>query len=500
VGHLTAITLPFEEWAPDNAPLTGGAVLVEGVLPATDGYAPLPLPVVQGPAGAPGNPSLLFAATTPDGLAVPLAFGRSAIARATSSSWVDVGRAGGYSAATPWDAVRWADLVLAVDGADPLQSYVIGAGAFADVPDAVANGGTTGAFVDTVFEFIVTADERQDGGATRFPSRVRWSGYQRPLLWTPSPATQSGWVDRPRIGRITGLTGGTFGLVLGEDGLDRMDYVGLPSVWQFSTLETDIGCSVPGSVVKAGDVTYWYSRRGWRASSGGPSQPIGHGKVDTWTRDQLDPDATDRMSAVALPREQCVLWSFVSHASPDGGPDQWLVYHWAEKRWTRAAVATEVLGRAATPDVFTDDDVIPGLQPITDDPLNDQLTDSFGGASVVQPAALVGGSLAVIQVTPGVVARLITKEQALIPGRRAKVTRLQPLVDGVAGGLSGYVETRDDQAMSTTRRLGPYVREVDGSLAANAAGRFHRFELQLVTPFQKAMGVVVSEVVDTGRR
>ena len=54
MGHLTAITLQFEEWAPDNAPLTGGAVLVEGVLPATDGYAPLPLPVVQGPSGAPG--------------------------------------------------------------------------------------------------------------------------------------------------------------------------------------------------------------------------------------------------------------------------------------------------------------------------------------------------------------------------------------------------------------------------------------------------------------
>ena len=80
------------------------------------------------------------------------------------------------------------------------------------------------------------------------------------------------------------------------------------------------------------------------------------------------------------------------------------------------------------------------------------------------------------------------------------MTRLQPLVDGVAGGLSGWVETRDDQAASTTQRLGPYVREVDGSLASNAAGRFHRFELQLTTPFQKAMGVMVSELTDVGRR
>jgi hypothetical protein len=83
---------------------------------------------------------------------------------------------------------------------------------------------------------------------------------------------------------------------------------------------------------------------------------------------------------------------------------------------------------------------------MTDDEANGQVTDAFGGGGTVQPAALVGGSLAVIQGVDGQVCRLVTGEKALIPGRRAKVTRLQPLVDGVSGGLSGFAETRDDQA------------------------------------------------------
>jgi hypothetical protein len=41
---------------------------------------------------------------------------------------------------------------------------------------------------------------------------------------------------------------------------------------------------------------------------------------------------------------------------------------------------------------------------------------------------------------------------------------------------------------------------VDGSLACNVAGRFHRYELQLVTPFTKAMGLMLSEITDVGRR
>jgi hypothetical protein len=392
--------------------------------------------------------------------------------------------------------VRWGDIVIAANGQDPLQSTPIAAPAFADMPGVDFSA----AYLDIVGEFVVAADMREDNGATRYPSRVRWSGFQRPLGWDVSPATQSAWVDRPRIGRIMGLTGGQFGLVLGEDGLDRFDYVGLPTVWQFATLETDIGCDIPRSVVQVGATTYWHSRRGWRASDGGPSVPIGHGKVDGWTRDQVDLEKADLMSAVPLLAEQCIVWSFVSHASADGLPDQWLCYHWAEKRWIRAQVSTTTLGRAATPDVFTDDDVIPGMSAMTDDDANGQVTDAFGGGGAVQPAALVGGSLAVIQGVDGRVCRLVTGEKALIPGRRAKVTRLQPLVDGVSGGLSGFVEVRDDQATPTTQRYGPFVREVDGSLACNVAGRFHRYELQLTTPFLKAMGLMLSEITDVGRR
>src|SRR3954452_20724331 len=283
MGQLTTTTLDFGEWMPDSVPLTVGGTLLQGALPPPDGSAPWPLPVVQGPAGLP-DASLLMAATTPDGFCVPMAFARAGIYRAGATSWVPLGRAAGYAASVPWAAVRWGDIVIAADGQEVLQSTPIAAPLFADVPGVDFSA----AYLDIIGEFVVAADIREDAGATRYPSRVRWSGFQRPLSWDVSPSTQSAWVDRPRIGRIMGLTGGQFGLVLGEDGLDRFDYVGLPTVWQFATLETDIGCDIPRSVVQVGATTYWHSRRGWRASSGGPSEPIGHGKVDEWTRSQID--------------------------------------------------------------------------------------------------------------------------------------------------------------------------------------------------------------------
>ena len=53
---------------------------------------------------------------------------------------------------------------------------------------------------------------------------------------------------------------------------------GPPAVFQFRNLETDIGCELCRSIVQAGNRTAWWSRRGWRMSTGGPSQPIGLGR------------------------------------------------------------------------------------------------------------------------------------------------------------------------------------------------------------------------------
>jgi hypothetical protein len=498
MGVQTSKPVPFDEWRPDVAPLVTGMVAALNVLPVPDGYAPMPMPAAQGPAGLAGAAQLLYAAVTPDGVAVPLVFAPSAIYRATATAWLDISRPGGYGSGEPWNAVRWADLMVAVNGVDPLQYYQIGTTGFADIADAP--GGLTAVYLAIVGDFIVAADMRDSGGANRYPSRVQWSGWQHPLNWSVNRALQAAYVDRPNIGRIRGLTGGEYGLIHGENGLDRMDYTGPPNIWQFSNLEVDIGCEVPRSVVQAGNMVFWYSKRGWRMSTGGPSTAIGHGKVDEWTRNNIDPDKIHLMSAVPLYHEQAILWAFVSRDSPTGFPDRVLAYSWSENKWTPGQMAVQILGRATSPDIFTDDDNPPGLPLLTDD--SDLMTDSFAGDSSVYPAAVLdGGQLALIQQQPGTVCQLTTAEQAIIPGRSARVTRLQPLVDGVPEALWGYVETRDDQRFSSTTRGGPYEPEdSDGSLSVNDTGKFHRFTLDLRTPFNKALGIQIIEVTDTGRR
>jgi hypothetical protein len=495
---LSANPILFDEWRPDLAPLASGIETALNVLPAPDGYVAMPMPVPRGPGTAPGGvPQALYPAVSPDGVVVPLLFTDNDIWRVQSTTWAHVGRTPNYTGLVPWSVTTWGDIVLAVNGKDSLQFYQIGGSGFGDILETGLDY-LTAAYVAVVGNFVVLADVREAQAETRYPDRVRWSGFQRPLSYVVSQATQAAYMDRPNIGTIKGLVGGEFGLILGERGMDRMDYIGPPSIWQFSNLETDIGTLAPRSVVKAGNMVFWLSPRGWRMSQGGPSSPIGHGKVDEWTLERLDPDKLDLMSVTPLYHEQAILWAFVSRDSPDGSPDEVLAYSWIEQRWTRGKMSVTILGRAASPDIFTDDDAPPGLALLTDD--DDLLTDSFGDSSVY-PAALAANGLQLIQATDGVVCELTTTEQQLLPGRRTKITRIFPIVHGAGNGLWAYVDTRDDQRIVATTRGGPYEPEdTDGSVACNDAGRFHRFTINVRTPFDKAIGVQVAEQQDTGRR
>lgn len=487
--------LPFDEWRPDTAPLSPGMEVALNVLPAVDGYVPMPMPVFRGPGGLPGICSFLTLAVAGDGVTVPLAFTTDGIYRPTGTAWTDVSRTpDDYEAGLGWWAAQYGDAVFAVNGIDTIGILPLGASNFRDVTDAPDGLGAH--YLAVVSDFLVLGDLYAQDGNFQARHRVHWSGRGRPEQLTPNIVIQSGFSDRPAIGRVRGLTGGEFGLILGEEGLDRMDYVGPPSIWQFRTLETDIGCEIPRSVVQAGDRTAWWSRRGWRMSAGGPSQPIGLGKVDDWTRSRIDFERSDLMTATALLRQGVFMWAFLSRDNIDGRPDEALAYSWDHNRWTRGKLSVDCLGRQAVPSVFTDDPGLSALYGASTD-ASTLLTDSAAGSRPFT-AAVRDGSLYTMQPQAGVAVQLTSTESNLIAGSRAKVMRARPLVNGAGDDTWLYVETREDQRSERVRRKGPLQPENDGSFALHSVGRYHRFRWHGRVPFGRAQGIEVPDWAITG--
>jgi hypothetical protein len=491
---IKPVTFGFAEWRPDLANINAGLETALNVIPVGDGYIPMPQPVPRGPNGLPGIPELMLAALTADGINDPLVFTRGRIYRATAGQFVDISRSGGYTqlSAAPWSFQEWGSRVYAVNGIEPLQRCDIGSGAFDDVAGLPDN--LTAAYIGRVHDFLVLGDIRSSEG--NFPTRFRWSQIGRPENFTPSLANQSSFVDRPNIGNFRGLVSGDYGLILGSKGMDRVDYIGPPLVFQFTTVETDVGCEIPRSLAQVGTTAIWYSARGWRMSTGGPSQSIGLDKIDNWFSDRIDRDHIDRMTGTVLLREQCVLYHYVSNASPDGEPDEVLCFNISKGEWTRGNFRASIIGRSVSPDIFTDSP--PPDWPIYTDDI-DIITDAFSDSDTF-PAAIVDGSLNILQAVDGAIAEFTLEEKALIPARKARATRVMPLIDGAPNGFWLYVLTRDTQGNSAYRQTGPYVPEDDGTIAIDDAGRFHMFNLHVRTPFNRAMGLLVTEIVDTGMR
>jgi hypothetical protein len=481
----------FPRWRPDQAPLNQGegATVAENVLPAADGYGPAPAVNVIGSAVLPDVPSLLYAGRASDGTMTPLCFARAATYRHTIGAWQPVDGSTSLSG-DRWEVARWGDALYAVNGVDPIQKIdLLAGGTFtrvADTPD-----GLTADHIAVVGEFLFLANVSTNARNARFPYRFRWSGIQRPERWSFSDpratiqADQQDWTD---IGELRGLVGGEYGLGLGEDGLVRIDYIGPPDLFKFATIETGFGLAWRNTLLKIGERAVWWSKRGWRISAGGPSEPIGLGKVDRWFADRVKPGSEGRISALLLPDTTVAGWSYVSRFTPDGDPDEVLWYDWLLNEWTMSSARVQVVGYAETATPTTDDAELPfgpGVGPSTPTDEVPLLTDGWLGG-VAFPAAIVDGRLA--KLGGQAPARVENPEICFSDvGRSSRLRSLVPLVHG-AGGVAVDVRVRDQLAAENYRQHLDRRPETNGRVQVNAVGRYHTVALRVEPPFKKIIG------------
>lgn len=476
--------LPFGEFLPDLSPLTPGAITARNVIPAPDGYSPMPQPVVLPPNAWQTDAMALQDFVLPDGATQTLAFNPSSIARLAGVNWITVGS--GYAART-WRTARWGDAIYAVNGFDPIQKATLGGG-LAFAPVAGLTNALSAYDIAVVGEFLVLCHVVEDAGNTDFPYRYKWSGLDRPDSWDPSEVTQSDYQDVTDIGPAKRILGGEFGLLLGADGSARMDFIGAPEVWSFRTVDADVGCDWPGSAVKLGGRFIWHSRRGWRGSTGGPSESIGYGKVDDYTVRRVKAGTEDKISVVALPNRNVLVWSYISVDGPGDYPDEYLAYSLDTGRWSNGALSCQCLGEAVNVEPSLDD-----MDPIVLDAVS-YVMDSRGSEPLKFAACLTtDGRLAQLVDGQPCNAVLTTAEAQLVPGMRARMRRMRPLVHSLSGPCqpTAIVYTRETQDASPVPSV-IMQPEVTGSFSVNRRGRYHRVEVRLAGPFDRAVGVDVT--------
>ena len=311
---MKRVALKFAPWAPDQPALAEGHLTeAVGVIPAENGFRPLPSALALGealPERVTGAASWGYNPEAPGGPVLALAGTESGIFRRQGKAWARVlETAGGRG----WDFALYGDQVIAVNGVDP----PLVAARAADLDFQPLEGAPAARRAAVVGNFVVL------GRLAENPAAVRWSGLDDPQAW-PAPGSseaqdkQSDFQVFPDVGPVqaiaTGMSGYD-GLVFCAEGIFRMQYVGPPLIFQFSPVDKGRGALAAGGVVQAENLVFFLAEDGFFATDGGTVQAIGAEIINAWFRRTADLMRRHETLGVYDPVAGIVVWAFASSSA-----------------------------------------------------------------------------------------------------------------------------------------------------------------------------------------
>lgn len=308
----TAVT--FGEYKPDHAAhLTDGLVKADGVYAAANGYKPIGQ-FSQMAVALSGTFKGGAAFVNSAGTARFIAGNATNLYRLNAGAWTSV--IGSLTVNDRWRFTQFGNDVICCNGGAPI--------AFAMTAGTAANLGGSPPTADlcaTVRDFVVLG--RVDGDN----DVVAWSGQGDAEEWSPG-TNQAGVQPLYDGGKIMGLVGGEYCLIVQRYAVKRMSYTGdATSPWQFDAISSNYGCMAEGSVIQAGRMAAWYSDRGFVICDGTDVRPIGSERVDATFRAYSDQEIRAMWSAVD-PVRTLFIWYVTGKL--------WL-YNWTLDRWTVAS-------------------------------------------------------------------------------------------------------------------------------------------------------------------
>jgi len=321
----------------------------------------------------------------------------------TDLSLDDVSTAGGYSGDGRWQFVQFGQNMLASNGTQRIQYWTLGSstgfyqsstfvsGTYSRSGTAVtatitAHGltasetyevditsgdGTDGEYVITVTDANTITYTDTNSGTTSgdirvivsaapiakhltvirdfvvgayieagtYPNRVQWSDVNDPRYWDSDGASLADFQDIEDGGDITGITGGEFGIILMENAIVRMSFVGSPNIFQFDTIARGVGCIEAGSVTQYAGTTYFLGADGFYACDGQQIIRIGAEKVNRYFFSNANIGDIDSISASIDPERNVVMWDY----SNTSGGRSFIIYNYQTQKWSEAETDVDYL-------------------------------------------------------------------------------------------------------------------------------------------------------------
>lgn len=458
------LMLQLAPWAPDIAPTdTNAARIAENVLPTASGYGPMPSLQQYATAALPARAiGFMIGRTTTGGWSI-YAGTTTKLYRFVSAAWDDATRTtgGDYSVATGelWSFAQFGDYVYACAPGTALHRIAVTAGTdFAAVSGSPPNART----VAIVGDFMVLATLGSD------PKAIQWSDINDPTNWSTGLSDSQVFPDG---GDVTCVVGGETGYVMQEYAIRRMRFLpGSDYVFTFERVVDGTGCVAPHGATTVGGVVYFIAEDGFYSFSGQGLNPIGANRVNEWFQANSDVARIDQVQCVADPVAPRVYWAAYQTGS-SSYYDLLVVYDWQLDKFSYGNVDADVWAPFASPGTTLDD---LGSSSIDSLPYSLDSRALLGGRPALG-AISTSHTLTTWEGAP-LAAIIETQEGHPIPGQRAFVQAIYPLVD--ASGVTIRVGSRERVQDAVTYGASTALEE-DGWCKPRASARLHRVEVTI---------------------
>jgi len=479
----------FGEWLPDQPGVAGALVDAKNVIPQQVGYGPLSTPSEWSNAAAETLNSVVAAAAPSEAVTVFAGGDTKLFKLETNLSLSDISKSGGYTTPSDqkWRFTQFGNRVIAANGGDRLQGYLMGSSTlFADLGAAAPKS----RYVTTVRDFVVAGF---NNGATVYPNRVEWCALGDETDWTPSAATQPDYQDIPDGGHVKGITGGEFGIVFMDRAVVRMSYVGSPLVFQFDTISRGLGCMEPNSIIQYAGSSFFLSDDGFYVCNGQTVQSISVEKVDRWFFNTVDISQLSTMSAAVDPLKNLVIWCFKTVDQTTA----LLIYNFNLSKWSYAEVNVDTI--ASSTAITTTSSSGLTLEQLDAYGSIDTLPASLDSFGYTVTSNLLTGTLGTKIVAfsgSALTANIVTPDLSL-NDMPSVMTLIRPVIDG--GSCSVQVNSRRRLNQQTDFTGSTYSSNTDNRIGLRSAGTYHRVKAIPTGVWSSAVGLDVT-IIPQGMR
>lgn len=479
-------TLSLAEFLPDQAPITGaGSPNIVNARPIQGGYRPFNALATQTDALT-ARCQGFIAAIDDAGSVYNIAGHGTQLRRRNGSAWTDIS-SGTYATASDsrWEFVKWGNQIIASNYVDAMQVATIGSGSFA----ALGGSPPKAKYITTMGkqdQFLVAG--YLDVSGTAFPQRVRWPGIGTTTSWTVSAATQADQQDLSNCSEIRGLAGFDYLTVLTDRGIWRGDYVGPPTIIDFSEVEKGRGCAFPGVFGTWGRLVLFLWEDGFYVFDGSGVTPIGAEKVNRFFFNDADLGYTDRIRIVPDPANSEFIIAYPGAGSASGAINHALIWNWTLNRWSYAEFDATFVALGISVGY-----TLEGLTAVSSSldalPFSlDSRNWQGGRPSLVafdadhKLGAFSGSALA---------ATFDTVEKQPSSGQRSLISGVRPLVDGNGTTVAAALLHRARLNVNPTTEM-ELTADSDGLVTTLVDDRFHRVRIKTYGDFEAALGAQIS--------